>query len=762
MPLLVNLCKLTNSCLKAIRKLPDPALASFLEHKACMVLASVILGSGTRVLLHVDRSPKRERSQGYVAWNKKVLDLTKNFQEFIGEQVQQNPNLKAHAGDVTIGRNYAEKAGSDYAYLNMAFRFIVMLVPNCEENRARRLDTQSIIRLLLDGILGAFGDILRTYEQSSQVAETYFARRSTLAKFYIAHLRALVDPLFKGIYGSREDAATCRELISRFISSESIRRNHPEIQSEIVKFVGHVEEIVVSAMIESKKVTDDEKRALIHEFAMATGPRAAFDCAEPLSDYEWDVGRLKFLLKTISMFDEMTASLQLQLYPPHEGITSASLLNRIVDCVNTVHLSDFVPGGTDGAVQENSDLYFRILSELCTFAFLIQPKQFARLQVDMVGLLLGRSELWSLVASDWWICIAQKLGQAFTLNQILVLLDLLASLPVGRTCQKIGDLIGSLIPLLNDQAQNMDLLVSKCTDGWRNACDFLSNERLVLDAFYTMHQYVACLASIFSKKEQHRTLSDETRLDLVGWGAEIIGGVHELLVLVHGDRKALFKISRTIEDIIAFLQSMQPLQSAEMIQVLSTIISWENLPVESRPLSRVSIARFLESCACVDIQNGSHMEKAKGHFQTLYSILLSDTEWSIMHAGLMSLITLYKDPRYHQVAEACIPHPLLDTVQELLRQESESGGRIMSRESKSFWAKLDVYKELLLSQSYTSCTLSDLQRISGIPPSPYACITALSTITRYLETMDSEDHKSQEFRSRLAGELDNVRRMLQK
>ncbi|KAI7821582.1 hypothetical protein BC939DRAFT_206399 [Gamsiella multidivaricata] len=599
MPLLVNLCKLTNSCLKAIRKLPDPALASFLEHKACMVLASVILGSGTRVLLHVDRSPKRERSQGYVAWNKKVLDLTKNFQEFIGEQVQQNPNLKAHAGDVTIGLcnilpSYAEKAGSDYAYLNMAFRFIVMLVPNCEENRARRLDTQSIIRLLLDGILGAFGDILRTYEQSSQVAETYFARRSTLAKFYIAHLRALVDPLFKGIYGSREDAATCRELIrfflfftrSRFISSESIRRNHPEIQSEIVKFVGHVEEIVVSAMIESKKVTDDEKRALIHEFAMATGPRAAFDCAEPLSDYEWDVGRLKFLLKTISMFDEMTASLQLQLYPPHEGITSASLLNRIVDCVNTVHLSDFVPGGTDGAVQENSDLYFRILSELCTFAFLIQPKQFARLQVDMVGLLLGRSELWSLVASDWWICIAQKLGQAFTLNQILVLLDLLASLPVGRTCQKIGDLIGSLIPLLNDQAQlsvtqalmalldqkphqsvhtvlscfpysslgqtNMDLLVSKCTDGWRNACDFLSNERLVLDAFYTMHQYVACLASIFSKKEQHRTLSDETRLDLVGWGAEIIGGVHELLVLVHGDRKALFKVRVSTKCVVFF------------------------------------------------------------------------------------------------------------------------------------------------------------------------------------------------------------------
>ncbi len=35
---------------------------------------------------------------------------------------------------------YAEMARSEYVYLNLAFKFIVMLAPNCLDNRSVRLE----------------------------------------------------------------------------------------------------------------------------------------------------------------------------------------------------------------------------------------------------------------------------------------------------------------------------------------------------------------------------------------------------------------------------------------------------------------------------------------------------------------------------------------------------------------------------------------------------------------------------------------------
>lgn len=214
---------------------------------------------------------------------------------------------------------------------------------------------------------------------------------------------------------------------SRFTSSKTIKKHHPKIQTDILKFVDHAEEIVISALFAASAASDEQKRALIHEFAMASGPRAAMDISEPLSGYEWDIGRVKFLLKSISMFDELPSSLQLQLYPSDRTLAQTSILGRIEDCVNTISLSEFVPDPEDDSVQEKSDLYFRILAELCLFAFLVQPRQFAQLQVDMMGLVLGQSELWSLIARDWWVCIARKLGHQFTVQQVFVLTELVCA-----------------------------------------------------------------------------------------------------------------------------------------------------------------------------------------------------------------------------------------------------------------------------------------------------------------------------------------------
>ncbi|KAF9170970.1 hypothetical protein BGX20_008276 [Mortierella sp. AD010] len=155
--------------------------------------------------------------------------------------------------------------------------------------------------------------------------------------------------------------------------------------------------------------------------------------------------------------------------------------------------------------------------------------------------------------------------------------------------------------------QNLDLLVNRCMDGWREACDLLRDERLVLEAFYTMHQYVACLATIFSKSECRLAISDDMQESLVGWSVEIIGGAHELLLLVQDDEKALSKISCTVESLVAFLQAVQPIQCTQLIHVLDTIVSWESLPCEKRPLSRLSIASFLSSCSSVEIPEESYM-----------------------------------------------------------------------------------------------------------------------------------------------------------
>jgi hypothetical protein len=222
---------------------------------------------------------------------------------------------------------------------------------------------------------------------------------------------------------------------SRFVTSEVIKRNHPQIHSEIVKAVGIVEDIVVSALLSANNISDEDKHALIHEFSMAQGPKAAFNTSQPLSEHEWNVGRLKFLLKTIAMFDEFSPALKSRLYPPKRITARDSLIDRLVDIVDTVDKREFISMAGSTGEQESSDLYFRVLAELCSFAHLVQPDQFKRMQFDMTELALGQSELWSMLARDWWVCLAQKLGPVFTKCQAVMFVELVS----GRVSRQQRD-----------------------------------------------------------------------------------------------------------------------------------------------------------------------------------------------------------------------------------------------------------------------------------------------------------------------------------
>ncbi|OAQ29538.1 hypothetical protein K457DRAFT_137742 [Linnemannia elongata AG-77] len=218
MPLLISLCNLTDSCLGVVRGLTQSALASFVEDQACIMLASIILETGTRVFRHLDRSQvKRARSEGYMTWNQRTLDMTKSFMEFT-EQVLQINGVKEHASDMVIAvcnmlLRYAEDARSEYVYLNITFKSIVLLVPNCVEDRNIRLEKLAVVRLLCDGVHGTILDMYRTCVDNTKVIDGFFKRRWTLARFYMAHFKMLVSSLFKDICSAGDEAVACRGLL---------------------------------------------------------------------------------------------------------------------------------------------------------------------------------------------------------------------------------------------------------------------------------------------------------------------------------------------------------------------------------------------------------------------------------------------------------------------------------------------------------------------------------------------------------------------
>ncbi|KAF9189183.1 hypothetical protein BGZ51_009789 [Haplosporangium sp. Z 767] len=711
MPLLISLCNLTDSCLGAIRKLTQSALAAFLKDRTCMALADIVLGTGVRVFRHIDRTQvKRERSEGYLAWNQRTLELTKNFQEFAGQQIQQTSELKEHAGNMTIGvcnmlLRYAEEARNEYIYLNLTFKFIGMLVPNCPENITIQLEKQTAIRLMCESIHGTLLDVVRACEESTEVSGTYIKRHWTLAQFYLTHLRSLAKSLLKDVCQPGSEAMTCRGLLryflfsirSQIVSSEAVKRNYPEVQTDMVKFVNAAEDIVVTALFSSTAMTDDNhKRAAILEFAISPGPRAAFIHGDPLSENDWCVGRLHFLLKIVSIFDEFSPALQLEFYPCKKDLGQESVLTRIVDSVNVMDVKDFITGAVHGKEQEHSDVYFRVLSDLCTFACLVQPNQFAKLQVDMVGLVVGGSELWSLIAIDWWTCVSERLGSLFTRTQVAVFIDLITSLPIGKASMKVASLIGSMLSLLDDESQAVvanNILAKLERSSEQPVYTLLSC--FPYNCLRAPPQYVACLASIFSYGPRRMLISDELKQSLVGWSVEIVGGAHGLLNLIEDDNLAVIK------------------------STISALLG------------------------------------------SLYGTVMKDSQWTVLHQGLQSITYFCEHTRYPQLANALMTKSVRDMVQHTQSLSTEDSSDLSSC-LKHYWQNYNVRKNSGQYQGFYNSTLGELKLHARTPASPQACINALVTATRMLETLNHSPQDSDAvFRTRLATELTKLQKLVQ-
>jgi hypothetical protein len=209
-----------------------------------------------------------------------------------------------------------------------------------------------------------------------------------------------------------------------------MRVNHPKIHSELSKLVSIVEDIIPLAIFKSKTATDEKRCAVIYEFTVAAGPRVMFlSSAEPLSEQEWKLGCLYFLLKTLAIFEEFSPALQSELYPSDETSTGISLLRMLVDCMDGLGWGHFLYPGSEEADMDCDPLSLDIVVDLCTFTCTLSTSQFRRLQLDMTELAIGRSELWNVLAREWWISIAERLGPEFSQDRIKVLMELVLSHP---------------------------------------------------------------------------------------------------------------------------------------------------------------------------------------------------------------------------------------------------------------------------------------------------------------------------------------------
>lgn len=237
---------------------------------------------------------------------------------------------------------------------------------------------------------------------------------------------------------------------SQVLSNGVLRKNHRPVLHETTKTILDLEEQIVSSLVGCTDITDDERYHLLRRLTSASGSRNVSK-APPLSDRDWNLGRLYIALAVLTTMDETSPDLQLRLYPV-ENTSDPCLLSTLFKCIKVLGLPEFVPTFDADAGSEDNDTYMTVLSSLCIFAHLVQPRQFVKLQLDMMGLVLDHSELESSLGRDWWACMSKELSQEFTVRQVFTLMDLVMSHEVyclWDVCMKKSGLTYEVLPPLS-------------------------------------------------------------------------------------------------------------------------------------------------------------------------------------------------------------------------------------------------------------------------------------------------------------------------
>ncbi|KAG0240460.1 hypothetical protein BGW41_006981 [Actinomortierella wolfii] len=565
----------------------------------------------------------------------------------------------------------------------------------------------------------------------------------------------------------------------RLLSNEACSNMHPSVYSEVVKFIGPLEDVCISTLLEgAENASSDEKFEVIYGLCYSGQPTTdKIDGIDPLTPYEWNYGQLHIVLRIMTIFDQLSPDLQLRLFPlskitclsePGPG-SRFSLISSLVNCIVRLHREEFVPLMDHKAQQPSEDLYLQVLSDITIFSLLVQPEQFLTLRVEMLGLVFHTSEVVSLLAMDWWRCIADRLGQSFTVEQVLLLSEMLGSIPNGVASDKLRRLIQSLCHLLdtssqgvviesvmnklNDMSanllcnfpfgslasQNLEHFADKAMETWRGYFEHLEDLNIVVDVFYAMHPYIASLVSTFSSPQFAGGLHVEVQQSVAAWCVNLLIGCQELISFAQSRPKSIEKIACTVEHVVALLQVLQPLSTADLIQVLSTFVQWIPLTNELRPLSPCGLAQFLASCGAVEV--------------------FDEEEQATLNAG----------SRSPEILQGVIPTAFAEPARRYQNHEVLPG-HTTGKEERVFWSQLQQSLDghappsIPATATVPTTTLRGLKTLSNPVVSKEDCLQGLRAASIYLEglTQASPDSLDQGLRAQLMAEMWTLQSLMER
>ncbi|KAG0233479.1 hypothetical protein BGW42_007436 [Actinomortierella wolfii] len=738
LPLCISLLELSNACVDALRKQHESALAGFLAGQGWIQLTQIVIGSNANFfkMLHVHPVSK---STAFKSWCKEAFEVQNNYFGFLDTQILPSVALRNACGNtLTMACNLflasAKEVISELKLLNLTSKAFMRLIPYCFDTSEIRLN--------------------------------------------LSHVS---------------------------MSSGSLGYDMPEV----VKFIGPLEDVCISTLLEgAENASSDEKFEVIYELCYSGQPTTdKIDGIDPLTPYEWNYGQLHIVLRIMTIFDQLSPDLQLRLFPiskitclsePGPG-SRFSLISSLVNCIVRLHREEFVPLMDHKAQQPSEDLYLQVLSDITIFSLLVQPEQFLTLRVEMLGLVFHTSEVVSMLAMDWWRCVADRLGQSFTIEQVLLLSEMLGSIPNGVASDKLRRLIQSLCHLLdtssqgvviegvmnklNDMSanflcnfpfgslasQNLEHFADKAMETWRGYFEHLEDLNIVVDVFYAMHPYIASLVSAFSSPQFAGGLHVEVQQSVAAWCVNLLIGCQELISFAQSRPKSIEKIACTVEHVVALLQVLQPLSTADLIQVLSTFVQWIPLANELRPISPCGLAQFLASCGAVEAFDEEEQTKICSLLKALYAPLFEDSRWVVVHQALVSYATLSAGARSPEILQGVIPTAFAESARRYQNHEVLPG-HTTGKEERVFWSQLQQSPDghapssIPATATVPTTTLRGLKALSNPVVSKEDCLQGLRVASIYLEglTQVSPDSLDQGLRAQLMAEMWTLQSLMER
>ncbi|KAF9406603.1 hypothetical protein BGZ94_003054 [Podila epigama] len=717
-PILDSIYLLTKACLDHIRELPQEDRIKLVQGPALTSLATIAFDS--TAFMPMDR----QKTQQHKDWIMHILALNTSFLEYTLKQVDQLSQHGTMASDLAILVcnmlcNFVAVSKSDFRLLRNNLGFMVKLIPSCKNSKSLRLNTPAIICMLCREILDALAKLSEATALPKIITLESVNIPLALARFYVLRLPHVLKLVAHDMAKDDEEFADCMNLVkatlvsvrSRLLANGPLRKSFPEKYQDSTKPICNLEEQVVSALVGATDVTDDERHRILGRLVSASGRQINIRSQLTLLDNDWNLGRLYIILGILATFDELSPDLQLLLFPLQESTSEKSLFSMLLTYVRGLGVEAYVPV-FESDPEFSDDVYLTVLSKLCLFAHLIQPKQFVRLQVNMTALVFDHSELEASLGRDWWNHIMQYVRSQLSKDSTTLL-----------ACFPFDCLL----------SQNLDDMITYCYEQWGSTCELMAENAIVIEAFYATYQYIACISAILSRDAPLSSAIEDLKPKMVNWSLTQIGGARQLAELVLHNKTDVNKVYFSVGHILKFVSVLQPLPITDVIQILDACVQLQEFQ-DTTPLSLHTIL-FLESCAVV-VQKpvDEYREEFQHILDKLYSLLLASSQSSLIQERLAKVVWIGRF--FPDIYSRHMPGAL--QRRQRLYQEVESGKKIADKGRGVVWQGVESRVQLARryqEQHHCVTTLHELGQIDRNQASPDECLVAVMTAKRKLQSL---------------------------